>query len=405
MYRYIFYLLPIVLVLAWILPGEIWKWQLARAQVDQIHGQTDVAVDRLSDLVETYPTQPELQFAYFDALAQDGQTESAREFAEVLNEKFPNNRTRLSVMSAGFHQLGEHRLAYDALVRRHADDIKALLQEGDARKWNLGSINSLSYLAYLAKRDRRVWYNQMERALGVTHEVMFAIYRSEALKLVGQPEMAARELIEQLDQLENLQAQKEASWRRDLRLWMSQREWPTEEIPAQLETQRESLTNLRELIGRVGLQGWHVLEGTKNTEYRERFLAAKYNTHAAVAATTDLSPKTVCRELDQYSQYYDTRGCLAMALQQWPDARKDLDRAVLAVELLRSLAEPTGYWESFEMVEIPQIQFNREERINGWAVIYYHRSLVRQHLGQEALRDRDWQQIQQLGYQAGPDLY
>lgn len=407
MRRY-FYLLPFLLVLAWFLPGEFYKWQLAWSQVLLADGKQENALKQLTELSEEQPDDLAIQLARLQALVESDDQSSTEAFLTQLKSRFANDpRVQLARANA-YHELGMHQNSYRARVELYEEDIKKLLSnESDTQNWPLPILNSLAYSSFLANEDTDVWYDQLRKNLNATEDALFAIYLSEGLRLVQQQRLAAETILVQLDHLENIERQQEARWRQDLRLWMSDRNWPTEEPPA-LSQQRQNLTNLRELMGRLGQQGWHVLEGTEYEEFREfreRFDKPRYKSNRIAQAVMDLSPMAVCRQLDYYSQIYDTRGSLAMQVGDLEQSQRDLNRSVLAVELLRAIAEDAGYWESFEVVDIRKINKQRAASRHGYAVIYYHRALLLERLQKPDAAQKDLKQISDLGFQANDQLF
>lgn len=407
MRRY-FYLLPILILLAWFLPNEFYKWRLAWAQVQLADGNVPTARKQLEALSEEQPGDLAVQLTRLQALVESEDLDATETFLTQLNSRFANDAQVQLARANAYHELGLHQKSYRARVELYEAKIKKLLSnEADSESWSLLVLNSLAYSSFLANEDTDVWYDQLRKNLNATEDALFAIYLSEGFRLVQQPRMAADTILAQLDHLENVERQQEARWRQELRIWMSDRNWPIEEPPS-LAMQRQNLTNLRELMGRLGQQGWHVLEGTNYDDfrqYRERFDKPRYKSNRIAQSVMDLSPMAVCRQLDHYSQIYDTRGSLAMQIGDMEQAQRDLNQSVLAVELLRSLAKDAGYWESFEIVDIQTINKHRAASRHGFAVIYYHRAQLLERLQQHEAAQRDLKQIADLGFQADDQLY
>ena len=127
--------------------------------------------------------------------------ELQKQFPSQLEKQLPD-APLLYAQFRGFSQLGMHREAYEVLAIANKQELEKLLTEDSEERWNLSRLNALAYHAYLADRDSEVWYDQMKKNLTIDSEVSYAIYLSEGLRLVGQPEKAADQLIKVLDNLD-----------------------------------------------------------------------------------------------------------------------------------------------------------------------------------------------------------
>lgn len=417
MSRFILYASLVFALLAWILPGEIVKWQLAAARNQLITGDFENANATLKRLAEDAPENNLILFQRINGLAVAKDAQTIRELEEQLTGKAQNEKDLARAFSMAFHEVGQHQDAYKYLALSYTDKIRKSQESVDLSDWEVGELNNLGYFAYLAGKDTQLWHRWLDLRLQVREEVNFAIFRAEALRLVGEPERSAKILEAQLDLLESEKQQKLIRWKKDLNQWMSHRDWPTEE-PDNLINQRINLINLQVQISRVGKQGWTSTEGTENLKLRERFRKAKLMDSAAPsleqASEDDFStieffayvdsPKMVCQQLRGLTQLFDTRACLAMANNDYPQALEDLDNCIEAITLVRALSDSVDLWNTSDNVDVKRIELARQQLQESWAIIYYHRIQLKEKLGDTEV-DLDRQRIRELGFDPDAELY
>jgi tetratricopeptide (TPR) repeat protein len=96
----------------------------------------------------------------------------------------------------------------------------------------------------------------------------------------------------------------------------------------------------------------------------------------------------------------DTRGYIQLLRGEYQAARQDLDRAIQPMEMI--LAKESGVKNYPDPREHEQ---SLKQLKHSIAVMYYHRALMFEQLGEPELAARDLQRVHQLGHEPGDHLF
>ncbi len=103
--------------------------------------------------------------------------------------------------------------------------------------------------------------------------------------------------------------------------------------------------------------------------------------------------------------FLDTRGFIRYRLGDYETARNDLETALSAyTPYVRSLRRPEERDNlGIADLRVYRIQLHRQQQ--AFAVVLYHRGLIYEELKESDLATADFDQVRQLGFEPGDDLY
>lgn len=405
------------------LPHEIKQWRLAWAAEQEANGDFAAAAKQLELLVVADPENLGLRIAYSEALIQSGDLDLARTTIHALAENQslrPGQRQRLAY---ALHRLHLHDLAYQQLQQagRDLEQIKnpkpANTDPPDAEQAaspvemnayeRLVWVNSLAYAAYLADRDLDANWREIQATLQQTGlEDQFAIYRSQALRIVGRSDEGLAHVRVAIRSLEQRFEDENRQLSDRLGFWMSQPTWPEAEEPAAVRQVRSNLieiqSTLRLLYGHAAMLCQDVADDLGRREFNNKAINA---TVGLDHPQLDLAPQVVAQQLLQVASYLDTRGALATKTRRWRRAQADLDAAIQAAYLARALTLETGLANSPSIVDVRSIRQQEVATDEALAIFHYHRALLAEAQGDGVAAALDFAAVRRLGQEPGPQLH
>ena len=158
------------------------------------------------------------------------------------------------------------------------------------------------------------------------------------------------------------------------------------------------------------IQDWQQLESMWKDQGQEGFAMA-LNGLAYARALGNMELDQALQEVNQALQFggrnpesraamLDTRGYIQLLRGEYQAARQDLDRAIQSMEMV--LAKESGVKNYPDPREYEQYL---KQLKHGVAVMYYHRALMFEQLGERELAARDLQRVHQLGHEPGDHLF
>jgi tetratricopeptide (TPR) repeat protein len=158
------------------------------------------------------------------------------------------------------------------------------------------------------------------------------------------------------------------------------------------------------------IQDWQQLESMWRDRGQEGFAMA-LNGLAYARALGNSELDQALAEVNQALQFggrnsesraamLDTRGYIQLLRGEYQAARQDLDRAIQSMEM--TLASASGVKNYPDPREYEQYLKQLNHSV---AVMYYHRALMFEQLGELELAARDLQRVHQLGHEPGDHLF
>ncbi len=404
-------------------PHEIKQWQLAWAAEQQLNGNGSAALRQMQQLAAEDPANLDLQLAHLGTMVDNGVAAEAIATARSImanDELKPSQRRRLA---SQLHRLHLHDLAFEQLQRALGDLEKSLQpkpteQDQDAEKVptkprelsaydRLVWTNALAYAAYLSGQDLDVHFREINATLRQTGlEDQFAIYRSQALRVVGRSDEGLRYLKAAVRRLEQRLEEENQQLSDRLGSWMSQETWPETEEPITIRQSRSNVLEIQSMLQLLYSQAAVLSDDLGDDQSRKTF-----NNKAIVASIgmeqppLDLSPQVVAQQLIYIASMLDTRGALATKTRRWKQAQADLDAAIQAAYLARAITLDTGLANSPAVVDERDIRDQELANDEALAVFHYHRALLATALKDPAAEARDQAAVRSLGHEPGPQLH
>jgi len=404
-------------------PHEIKQWRLAWAAEQQLNGNGGEALRQMQQLAAEDPANLDLQLAYLGTMIDNDVLEEAIPAARSMmgNEELkPSQRRRLA---SYLHRLHLHDLAFEQLQRALGDLEKSLqplvanpdqgadkappkpreLTAYDRLVWT----NALAYAAYLAGQDLDIHFREINATLRQTGlEDQFAIYRSQALRVVGRSDEGLRYLKAAVRRLEQRLEEENQQLSDRLGSWMSQEKWPEAEEPTTVRQSRSNVLEIQSMLQLLYSQAAVLCDDVGDEQSRKVF-----NNKAIVAAIgmeqppLDLSPQVVAQQLIHISSMLDTRGALATKTRRWKQAQADLDAAIQAAYLARAITLDTGLANSPAVVDERDVRDQELANDEALAVFHYHRALLAAALEDPIGEACDQAAVRRLGHEPGPQLH
>jgi hypothetical protein len=268
---------------------------------------------------------------------------------------------------SGLLQLaGRHTAAYEQMQQAFRDTERQLREakergEGVGKMSpgeRVGWVNRLAYAAYLADRDLQARWLELTEVLSQNSlEDQFALYRSQALRVVGRSAQALAVVTQALQRLEQRLEDEEQELERTLGLWLSQPKWPPDTEPELVRFRRNNVLEIRLMLRLLYEQATVISQDLEDDAAQQRYqeLAAAIHSNFERFAL-DLSDSAVARQLLSIAAYLDTRGSLATKLGRWQPAQSDLDTSIEACYLARAISVETG------LINAPNINAGTQRR-------------------------------------------
>jgi len=399
----------LVLAAVWILvlPNERQQWSLAAAREARLNRDWDRALALLEDLVQRHPDDPLLALEQVEVLAASGRVpegrDRLRDFRQVVQYDYPVHEKVASVL----HQLGQHDLAYEEMVAAHRHYQEKAEAESLRNARQLEWANGLAYFAYLAEQDEMTRWRDLDQAiLRTSSEEAFALYRSQALRMVGRSEQALEVVRQAGGRLASSTQRVDARLKRRISDWMAQPDWPPDQEPEWLSIERTSLAERRLILGWLYEQAEEICQDLGDWEAMAEFRSwGRGSREIPLRSRLDFAPQSVAMRLLTYAAYVDTRGVLATRLGELKSARQDLDNVIEAVDLARAITQEIGLANSPTLIDVRKIRQREESVVHELAIYHYHRMLLAEAMGDPVQAELDRQAVLDLGRQPGPGLY
>jgi tetratricopeptide (TPR) repeat protein len=398
----------------WLAPSERQQWTLAVAHEARLNGDYQRAIDCLSHLIEIDPTDLAVQLQRVATwIEADKRAVALQALNSILeSDDLPMEQSVEASRLLGLLQ--QHQRAYNQLELAHRQLQERLRQplQADTRPRELSAqerllwANNLGYYAYLADADLPQRLAELNDTLSQNSvEEQVALYRSQALRVVGRSGEGREIVTIAAERLAERLVEEEADLQAWVGSWMMTPDWPTPAEPAAIGHKRSSVMEMRLMLRILWEQAATLSQDLGEAPPRREFLARAVATRISRDHVQfDMSPQIVAQQLVMFATYLDTRGALATKLEKWSQATADLDAAIQANYLAEALTADFGMQNTPMMVDVRQLRQLENHARRALAIYHHHRGLLRAARGEVEAARRDWQAIQRLGFQPGPEL-
>jgi tetratricopeptide (TPR) repeat protein len=399
----------------WWGPAERKQWILALAHEARLNENYDLAVECFSRLIAEDPTDLDARLQRAATWIEAQETTPAAEALTAILDTHELSIPQRVEASRLLGLLQQHSAAYQQLqlAYQHMQEQIRQQETETNRPLDLSAqdkllwANNLGYYAYLADVDLAERFQELDNQLSQNSvDDQVALYRAQALRVVGRSaegrqivESAARRLAQRLQQ-------EEADLQDGVGRWLMTPDWPATGEPLTIRHRRSSVMEMR-LMLRILWEHAAQLSADLQDEAQQR----EYLARAAATRISrdhvqfDLSPQMVAQQLVMFATYLDTRGSLASKLEKWPQAEADLDAAIQANYLAQAITWDVGLQNTPTLVDIRQLRQVEFQARRALAIYHYHRGQLRANRGDTAANQQDWQAVERLGFQPGPDLH
>lgn len=391
------------------------KWAIAWAREVRLRAQPPEVLETWRQLQARYPDDHEIHVNLVEAFLTAGQPAEAEQHWQVLLSVESLSPELRSQLSGSLQVAGRHQEAYDQ-VQRAMQDRERELREAKERGKGTGRmstgervswVNRLAYSAYLADRDLESRWRELSLVLLQNSLVdQFALYRSQAWRIVGRSREARQVVEGTLRDLEQRLKFEEQGLERLVGIWLSQPQWPPETEPELLRFKRNNLLEMRLMLRLLYEQASSIGQDLGDVELGQGYQDLARAIHGNPDGfSLDMSAPAIARQLVSLATYLDTRGSLATKLQRWREAQADLDASIEAMYLARAISVETGLVNSPNVVDRRVIRDLEQELDQMLAAFHYHRGLLAEAQGRAEETQRDHAAIRRLGFEPGPELH
>jgi hypothetical protein len=391
------------------------KWAIAWAEDVRLSVSPAQATEAWRQLQARYPDDPEIRLKLVEVLLAAGETTAAETQWQALMQGESLSPEIRQGLSGLLNVAGRHTEAYEQMKQAWADAERRLIEVKEQGKGEgklsagerVGWANRLAYGAYLADEDLELRWRELTEVLRQNSlEDQFALYRSQALRIVGRSQQALAVVTQTLQRLEQRLEHEEKDLELAVGLWLSQPSWPPENEPGLLRFKRNNMLEMRLMLRVLYKQALAIGEDLRDDAVLQRYeplvLAIQADTDHFLF---DLSVTAVARQLISIAAYLDTRGALATKLGRWKQAQEDLDASIEACYLARAISAETGLVNSPNVVDARVIRVLERELDQMLAAFHFHRALLAEAQQQSESAERDYAAIRRLGWEPGPDLH
>lgn len=406
-------LLASCLIFNW--TAEQKKWAIAWAEDVRLSAPPASAAETWQKLQARYPDDPEIRVNLVKVLLEAGELAAAETHWQALLQAESLSPKIRQALSGLLHVAGRHGDAYKQMQQALTDAEQKLREakeqgEGDGRmsaSERVGWTNRLAYGAYLADRDLEPRWRELTEVLRQNSlEDQFALYRSQALRIVGRSQQALAVVTQTLQRLEQRLEYEEKDLEMAVGFWLSQPSWPPDTEPVLLRFKRNNMLEMRLMLSVLYKQALAIGQDLSDDAVLQRYEPLALAIQGDIDHFSfDLSVAAVARQLTSIAAYLDTRGSLATKLGLWTQAQTDLDASIEACYLARAISAETGLVNSPNVVDRRVIRVLERELDQMLAAFHFHRALLAEAQEQEESAERDYAAIRRLGWEPGPELH
>jgi tetratricopeptide (TPR) repeat protein len=391
------------------------KWAIAWAEDVRLSAPSAQAAEAWRQLQARYPDDPTIEVKLIEVLLAAGEVTAAETHWQALLQVESLSPEIRQTLSGLLHVAGRHEEAYEQMKQAWADAERRLREAKEQGKNDVrmsagervGWANRLAYGAYLADQDLESRWRELTEVLRQNSlEDQFALYRSQALRMVGRSQQALAVVTQTLQRLEQRLENEEKDLELAVGMWLSQPSWPPDTEPVLLRFKRNNMLEMRLMLRVLYRQALAIGQDLRDDAVRQRYESQALAFQGDVDHFSfDLSVTAVARQLVSIAAYLDTRGSLATKLGRWADAQADLDASIEACYLARAISAETGLVNSPNVVDARVIRVLERELDQMLAAFHFHRALLAEAQEQTESAERDYAAIRRLGWEPGPDLH